>query len=208
MAETTYEYAISTDFPNGVVNVAKFKDEVLALELATAALVRISANAAKDVCAVVFDGDLSAGDEAALVGSVAAHDGEDPTRFEYIAPTKLVEGILSVETDGDWSDLGGTVTTLGSFVCDVSCAWGRVVGQVRTSGAGAELRVIRESDGAVMQASPVVLADSAGTWVNVQFWANQNQPSGIDCFILQGRRNGATLLEVRYFSMSLLEKIS
>lgn len=126
--------------------------------------------------------------------------------YKYHSSSKLVERALDVTEISSWEDLGGTVTTVGAFITDVTKAVGRVVGQVRTNGAGAKLQVVRESDGLpVSQVQEI--PDTEDSWTNVQFWATDNQTLQTDCFILQGQRNGVGSFQVRFFSISLLEKI-
>jgi hypothetical protein len=204
---SSYSYVISTDFPNQVVNVASLNDEVLAVELSST-LLGISVEDSADSCVLDFNSDLSGDDETTLDGVVAAHTGGPATRFEFLAPSMLLHEEREITSDADWTDVGGVTTTVSSFVCDCSCAWGRVIGQVKVSGSGVEMRVVRASDGAVLNSTSALPADTSGAWDNFQFWANQNQPEETDAFILQARRNGATSLFVRFFSMSLLEKVS
>ena len=160
---------------------------------------------------VDFVDQLTAQEISTLDDTIAAcktSQGTIAASFRYLVPSKLIENTKDITEDETWENLGGVVTTLGSFMADVSKAWGRVIGQAKVSGSGAELRIIRDSDGTVLMAAAHSVEDTSGAWVNVQFWVNQNQPAATDCFILQGRLNGATSMQVRYFSMSLLEKLT
>ena len=79
---------------------------------------------------------------------------------------------------------------------------------MKVSGTGAKLQIIRDSDDAVCMAASYEHGDTGGEWEYAQFWANQNQPTGIDTFILQGKLDGATSFEIRFGTLSLMEKVS
>lgn len=193
-----------TDFANDAIDADKFFAEHAASSIAVKLImIEVQDDGAVDL---YHESEPTTSEKTTLDTLVASHDGQPTMKFRYLAPTKLVPGEVDVTENANWQDLGATVTTLGSFVSDASKAWGRVVGEVKADGSGAELRVIRESDGAVLMAAVHSVSDTAEAWVHVQFWVTQNQPTDTDCFILQARRNGATSFKVRYASMSLLER--
>lgn len=193
-----------TDFANDALDPDKFFAEHAASSIAVKlVLIEVQEDGAVDL---YHETEPTTSEKETLDSLVASHDGQPTPKFRYLAPTKLVNLEVDVTENANWQDLGATVTTLGSFVSDVSKAWGRVIGEAKADGSGAELRVIRESDGAVLMAASHGVGDTAGEWAHVQFWVTENQPADTDCFILQGRRNGATSFKVRYVSMSLLER--
>jgi hypothetical protein len=204
MPEQYYEYTISTAFPNGTVNSDSLKEEIAASGILTA-LVKIVTRGAYDACDIYFADILSAEDKTTLDGVVAAHQGDPPTQVVFKAPSNLLMDAKSVTEDQDWETMGGTVTTVASFVPDVNKAWGRLIGQCKVAGAGAQVRLIRQSNGAVC-GGPFDVGDSGGEWEYLQQWATQNQPPGIECFLLQARLNGATSMEMQYFLVSLFQK--
>jgi hypothetical protein len=79
MAETTYSYTISTDFPNGLINIGNLSDEIQNSAIVTA-LERIDKNV--DAVDIVFKDSLSSGDRTILDndatgpsgGLIATHD--------------------------------------------------------------------------------------------------------------------------------------
>lgn len=215
MSEHTY----TRDLVDGVYNFpnqARYNENGVLLRPASEVEAALPGKQFKIACdstevKVTFVTQLTAEEITTLDSTIAAcktAQGTIAATFKYLVPSKLVENATDVTEDTGWQDLGGVTTTLGSFMADVSKAWGRVIGQVKASGSGAQVRVIRDSDGTILMAEPYSVPDTSGEWVTCQCWVNQNQPAGTDCFILQGRLNGATSMQIRYVSMSLLEKLT
>ncbi len=215
MSEHTY----ARELVDGVYNFpnqARYDDNGVLLQPAKEVEVALPGKQFKIICSGTeikadFVDELTAGEVTTLDSTIAAcktSQGTIAATFKYLVPSKLVENVTDVTEDTGWQDLGGVTTTLGSFVADVSKAWGRIIGQAKVSGSGAEMRVIRASDGTMLMAAVYSAGDTSGEWANTQFWVNHNQPATTDCFILQGRLHGATSMAVRYFSMSLLEKLT
>jgi len=71
MAETTYSYSLTDDFPGGEINSVNLTAEIQESSIVTA-LERI--DVAGDDVGIVFKAALSAGDETTLDGIVGAHD--------------------------------------------------------------------------------------------------------------------------------------
>jgi hypothetical protein len=100
MAETTYSYTVSTDFPSGAVNTDKLETEIQASSIVTA-LERI--DLAGDDIDIVFKDSLSTGDKTTLDndttgpagGLIAAHDNTDSP-----ATDEVVLKDARQETDG------------------------------------------------------------------------------------------------------------
>jgi hypothetical protein len=94
MAEQSYPYTISSDFPDGAVNQGKLVDEIRASAIVTA-LERITHTG--DSISIVFKAPLSAGDKTLLDGDttgpagglIAAHDN---TPSVPTPTTKLLDG--------------------------------------------------------------------------------------------------------------------
>lgn len=194
------------DFANDVIHPEALIQEIGVNENITTTLERIREKEDGSV-ELWFESEPSAGEKTEIDSVVAAHSGNPPLKFSYLVPTKLIENTKEITEDQNWQDLGGVVTTLGAFMADVSKAWGRVIGQIKSVGTGAQIRVIRESDGVLLMTAPYDVPNTENVWQHCQCWVNQNQPADTDCFILQGRLNGATSLHIRYVSMSLLEKL-
>lgn len=102
MANTSYTYSISGDFPNQKVDCAKFQYEIEQSSISSAVVIYVHTSG--DNCYVWFDDPLSGADQTTLNGLVAAHDGEPlpwPKRFlpRTGTPTSVVL------EDGDvWPD--------------------------------------------------------------------------------------------------------
>ena len=108
MAETTYDFTISTDFPGGAVNTTKFRIEIQASAIETALE---TINTTGDDIDVVFKAALSAGDETILHGDttgpagglIAAHDNTPSSSsiahteidLKIGGPLTIVEGVAA-----------------------------------------------------------------------------------------------------------------
>jgi hypothetical protein len=104
----------------------------------------------------------------------------------------------------DWSVIGGVVTNVGFFMNDVTRAIGRIVGELKTSGTGVELRVVR-GDGTAMRTASFAAPDTHGQWQVLTFQTDKLPDAGEQTYILEGRLGAAAAGEVRFVSMTLLE---
>lgn len=84
MADQTYPYSISEDFPNQAVSPDKLKGEIDASAIETGCR---SVNVAGDDCVVIMKGTLSAGDLTLLNSLVAVHDGVPPDDVDGLLVT-------------------------------------------------------------------------------------------------------------------------
>jgi hypothetical protein len=149
----------------------------------------------------------SAVNETTLASVIAAHLGVK-TEVKFHASSKIVDEETAVLTSA-WSTIGGIVTNIGFFIPNLAAALGRVVGEYKAVGTGAQLRVIEVgADGTEVEimTPPKDLADTADVWTKTKFTCVNTPPrSGDSTFRLEGRLNGATSASVRFLSMSLLE---
>jgi hypothetical protein len=72
MPETTYNYSVSDDFPNGSVNVDRLDSDIDS----SIAVSLLYINVTADDCAITFVDALSSGQETTLDAIVAAHSGQ------------------------------------------------------------------------------------------------------------------------------------
>jgi len=117
MAETSYLYDISLDFPNQKVSPDRLDREIRQSGDITVALDRIETDVANDDCTVIFKDELPAGEKTTLDGIVAAHSGEpvpDP-----LAQKKDIQGNLLV---AQVVAVGGGFRKVTHNFCD-SCTW-------------------------------------------------------------------------------------
>jgi len=204
MANTYYTYSIADDFPYQKMNTDRLALEINATVLA-ALLVGIESSG--DSCAISFTEPLDTDDKATLDGVVDAHSGDPLTKVVFHASSLLV-GLPQETTSSDWSDVGGVVTNVGFFVKDINMALGRIVGQVKTTGAGADLRILKQ-DGSVLL-GPVALPDTQGAWVVFSETTNSELPLDVEevLYVVQARLAGATSLFFRFTSFTLLEIVT
>lgn len=106
----SYEYTISTDFPNGKVDPSRLGAEIRASAIVTALE---GSQTSGDTCTIIFKADLSAGDKTILDGIVAAHSGEplpsETTTVEVTNPALTVfsmppVGLKSNQISQNWCD--------------------------------------------------------------------------------------------------------
>lgn len=72
MANITYSFSISNDFPNGVVATDALEQEIRESDIVTAL---DSINTVSDTCNIVFKAELTPGDEVILNNIVSQHEG-------------------------------------------------------------------------------------------------------------------------------------
>lgn len=134
-----------------------------------------------------------------------AVDAAQPVSVKWHASSVLTdsEKTLSVATPG-WEELGGTVTTPSFFATNVAACKGRVVGKVKSNGAGAKLRL---KEGSATPSGGYDVPDTDGEWVNMQWFAPDAPTTGTHEYTLEGQlpSSGATEVSVKYVAVSLLE---
>jgi hypothetical protein len=156
---------------------------------------------------VRFKQALDAGQMATLDALVAAHAGTTETVRRFRTSSLVVLKSQAVSDPTGWDELGGVVTSVDYFVSEVLLASARIVGQYKTTGAGALLRVVENDGGSQRTVSPELsLPDTAGEWAFLPSFTTDKAPSvGQNLYRLQGKLNTATALSLRYVSMSLME---
>lgn len=201
MALTYYTYSIHDDFPNHAVAPSR-----LALEIGGTTLVALFGHidTAGDSCCLDFSDALDTDEKAMLDGIVAAHTGAPLTHVEFRASTALIGENKDVLSQ-DWEDVGGVVTNVGFFVKDIANALGRVVGQAKCVGSGAQLRILKQGGSVLL--GPVAIEPTAGAWSVLSVTTSPELPLDAEekLYTVQARLNGATSLAFRYTSFTLLE---
>lgn len=210
---SVYDYA-HTDFLNDVFNEDSLEAEVAADESITTALDNVTSIEAIDenddptgnfTVTFHFPTDLSAEEQTALDALVAAHTGAPPVSVKWHASSVLTDHEKSAtDTAPDWTELGGAVTTPIFFTPNIAACKGRIVGQYKTNGTGAKLR-LREGDST--PTAPFDVPDSGGEWAEMQWYSSDAPTAGTHPYILEGQlpESGATILSVKYVAVSLLE---
>jgi hypothetical protein len=199
----SYQVSISEDFPNQKVHSISLKTAVDALELESATLQYINTDG--DDCFLVFDIEPSSEDITAIDGVIDAHTGNPSPVVVWHASSVLAESEKSTsDTDPNWTELGGSVTTPNFFTPNVAACLGRVVGMVKTNGTGAKLRL---REGEVIPTGGYNVPDTEGEWTAMQWFAPDHPTAGTHSYALEGQlpTSGATELKVKYVAVSLLE---
>ncbi len=175
-------------------------------------LQRAIAASALPVCnACSFEGDgvdmvfvsvLTAPEVTTLDGVVASVDTTPSVALTFIAPSKVVSNPVALVAG--WQDLGGVRTSIGFFVTNAAQAVGRIVGDCKTLGAGAKLRLVMSNDDTPIS-SEYTIPDTGALWGSFEFQTNAPPDLASQVYKLQGTLGTATSAEVRFVSMSLLQ---
>lgn len=207
MPDVSYMFDVAADISSGRVDSGILSEEIGASTINSAALIRVDTDWEGSppirLAKVWFDGVLSAEDEAELQSIVSTHNPPTAT-LRFHATSKLVNGdTVITAVDPEWQEVGGTVTSPDFFTKCLQNCLGRVVGQYKTQGAGAKLRLCQDAT----EVGNFDLPDSQGEWALMQ-WSTYGPPeAGAHAYVLCGQKNGADSCEVRYASVSLLEAI-
>lgn len=203
-----YDY-LNTDFPNDTFNEDSLKLEIQATQAITTQLdyIRSHEDVGEGTLTVYFGfaSELSQDEQTALDGVVAAHQGNPPLQVIWHASSVLTDSEKSTsDVDPDWTELGGAVTTPSFFTPNVQNCKGRVVGMVKTNGAGAKLRL---KENTTTPSGGYDVPDTGGAWANMQWFSPDAPTAGTHQYILEGQlpTSGATELSVKYVAVSLLE---
>jgi hypothetical protein len=207
MAATSYEYDVLDDFSGGVDNAA-LQEQVEQSAISSAVVMCIDTlwkgAPVREKCDVWFDDPLSPGDKVVLDSVVAAHDGKPLTVVKFHASSVLTDHEREVtSTDPTWIEVGGTVTTPSFFSKNLLACRGRIVGMCRANGEGAKLRLCED----VSPSDSFSIPDTAGAWVEMQWFSSTAPTEGIHEYRLEGQlpTEGATEAAVKYVAVSLLE---
>lgn len=116
---------------------------------------------------------------------------------------------LAITTNQDWTAVCGIVTTPGFFISCASRVIIRFIGDVRSNGSGAEIRLVEQSaDGQTTRTlATLSVPSTAGAWAIMRLDNAEAASLATSRFIVEARLNGASSLDVRFFTLSLLEKI-
>jgi hypothetical protein len=112
---TTYNYTISTAFPNGKVATDRLTVEIRASSIVTA-LDSISTSTASNNCAILFKDVLSGGDQTTLNAVVAAHQGVPLGGADAFQQFSVGVPSTSVSSYGRVQGYVGTSATSGKAI--------------------------------------------------------------------------------------------
>jgi hypothetical protein len=203
----SYQYNI-TDTVNDKVYIPSLSAEINSGLTAAPAFVLACINVGNlpgkfEIC---FDAAIDAAQETELDGIVAAHTGVG-TIQTLLAAERLIANAV---TQAAWETLDGAVTSPSFFDDNLNQLIGRFTGQCKTVDAGAQLRMVETKDGeadVVMTVPPFDVPDTAGAWQQFAFSTNVVPRAGQNTYLMEGQLQGATSLELRYLSMSLLRVV-
>jgi hypothetical protein len=199
-----YVYQLA-GFPTGKVDREKLTAEIAAKAGITTALSYIHFYDGK--CEIFFASAIANGEKTALDQVCAAHIG--PVVITLGASSKLVNASTNI-VDVDWGQVGGVVTNPQFFSADLTKIFGRLVGSIKTGGAGVELRLLEQKEGAanVAMSAAFAVPDTGGNWAPFGFSSNVSpRDAGItdgNTYLLQGRLNAAPSASIRFTSLSLM----
>jgi len=179
----------------------------LTIEAATGLLPTKTATEPTQYERLTFTTDLSGEEKIALDGYMQdagyAPVSTAPALF-HASTTVTSEEVVILSAD--WTDLGGVVTTPQFFCRDLTRLFGRVVGEYRSVGDGAQIRIVE--DGARIMSPEGDLPDSGGVWALIPGLSTDVPSlSGQHSYRVQGRLRSATSGSIRFTSISLIESV-
>jgi|CXWL01.1.fsa_nt_gi hypothetical protein len=106
-----------------------------------------------------------------------------------------------------WASVGGAVTNVAFFANVPAKVFGQIVGEFKTDGAGAEVRVVEtNSAGVEVIIGQWAIPDTAGAWV-MQRFTTTVAPRPADMTYRVEIKNGGAVASMRYTSLVLLENV-
>ncbi len=129
----------------------------------------------------------------------------------FHASSKIIDGVVQIETSSSWQLLGGVVSNPAFFIPNISAALGRFVTAYNTVGSGAQIRISEDDSlgGPVkfLRTTPTELPDTSGSWKqDVHLDTTTVLRPTRNMYLIEGRLNGATSASVGFASITLLEK--
>ena len=215
MAVTDYQYTISTDFPNGKVNVTQLQQKIAydaAITIALDTVNGINANAPDlDKCNIWFVDPLPVPDKAALDVIVATHPG---IGVVATLPGSMPIRPQTVTEDLTWQEMESIITTPAFFVDNdpalLPGLLARVIGQFKTTGTTCELKVVEQIEGQpdVDITPAVALPDTADVWTTLKFDSSVPPRDGVrNRYCVLGRQNGGGAWDIRSASISMVKVV-
>lgn len=199
---TNYQYEITSSFPNGKVDPPRLTKEIKA-SVIVPALLAISTT--EGLCIIGFADALSTDEKAVLDGVVAAHSGSRLGRLVFHVSSLVVSKEIEVTETSGWQTCGGAASNVDFFSINVPSTFGRVVGMVKTSGSGAEARVVElRQDGTSAIMATYELPNTNGAWKVFRF-STGAPAGGENSYALEARRNAVEQTFLRFTSLALLE---
>lgn len=199
MAETTYPYSISQDFPQQAVD-----STLLTAQIEASAIVGVleRIDTAGDVCDIVFEDALSGGDVTILDGLVAAH--VPPVLYEDRRPAVMIMGALSQSfTLGTtWEEAGGVIFAPDEFDADPSACAMRIEGFYNTDGVQADVRLLEDG----LEKGTLALPDSSAADAVLDWTLLFSPSSGACVYKLQARQGTATTCKLGLCTLTLRHK--
>ena len=198
----SYEYSIEEDFPNNKVSTAQLQNEIMGVPLLSA--VFSSVGTAGDVCSVNFSANLDAAGIGALDNVVANHQG-------FSIHIKFHESVSLLVSEKDlgslnWEEIGGVVTDPSFFSLNFTKIFGRVSCMIKTSGIGAELRIMEVQGTSTAMTNPVIaIPDTLGQWQMFSFMSNSPPRAGGAYYVMEGKKGSAVSFQIKNALISLME---
>lgn len=210
MPPTTYNYTISTAFPNQKVNATALEEQIENDSAITTALDFINAGITPDICAITFVDALTAPEETALDAVVAAHQGVLVIyKMDGVLPVGAVGSQPVVITeDVNWQLIDICVTRPSFFSSDMNSLFGVVNGCY--NGDGGQMRIVEVVEGQPNEDKtnpPIDLTDTGGSMVILQFTTNvpPRKTAIPNQYRVEARLNGATNLSVQAMNFGIVE---
>lgn len=109
----------------------------------------------------------------------------------------------------DWTPIGATTAAPSTIAPDISKVYGKLSLSVKTTGAGAEVRVMEADDaGVIVQLTDpaVVLPDTAGAWKTHSYDTNVAPRAGRNRYYAEARLGSATNATIDGTILAMFER--
>ncbi len=123
---------------------------------------------------------------------------------EIFITSALIQDPKSVTSDPSFEEIGGTVSNPSKVFPDLTSVRARVVGMVKSTGTGGELKLVEEdfTTPVDLNATPFAVPDTAGAWQTFSFDTDVQCRASRNLYCLMGRLNGATAIELKYVQVT------
>jgi len=190
-------YTISTDTADGKLNGTLLGEQIVGAALPAAD------NVSRVGDILTITGTYTTPQKTTIDGLVAAHVGARDTTENLLDLTVIMDEV-TITQDATWQVLGRAVFSAAALgeLADLKI---RATGAVKSTGAGAQLRLVEVKVNATRNtiSSNNAVGNTGGSWEHQSFRSNVALTEARNKYVIEGRRNGASAASVEAWHLSL-----